>query len=82
MPGVCDCVYHAEGLKVPLSPANTLQLERGSVARKKPSITGALRPSGLEPVMQIESAFDLSAFSRAGAMGLMQLMPQLASDWA
>jgi soluble lytic murein transglycosylase-like protein len=32
--------------------------------------------------MQIESAFDLSAVSRAEAMGLTQLMPQLASDWA
>ena len=32
----------------------------------------------IRSVMQAESAFDPSAVSRAGAMGLMQLMPAIA----
>ena len=35
-------------------------------------------PSLIRSVMQAESAFDASAVSRAGAMGLMQLMPDIA----
>jgi soluble lytic murein transglycosylase-like protein len=35
-------------------------------------------PSLIRSVMQAESGFDASAVSRAGAMGLMQLMPEIA----
>jgi soluble lytic murein transglycosylase-like protein len=35
-------------------------------------------PSLIRSVMQAESAFDPSAVSRAGAVGLMQLMPDIA----
>jgi len=34
----------------------------------------------IRSVMQTESAFDPSAVSRAGALGLMQLMPELAEE--
>jgi soluble lytic murein transglycosylase-like protein len=36
-------------------------------------------PSLIRSVMQAESGFDASAMSRAGAMGLMQLMPDIAA---
>jgi len=35
----------------------------------------------IRSVMQTESAFDASAVSRAGAMGLMQLMPEVADEY-
>jgi soluble lytic murein transglycosylase-like protein len=34
----------------------------------------------IRSVMQIESAFDALAVSRAGALGLMQLMPEVAAE--
>ena len=37
-----------------------------------------IEPALIRSVMQAESAFDPSAVSRAGAMGLMQLMPEVA----
>lgn len=46
----------------------------------------ASREHGLDPrllhaVVSVESAYDPRAVSRAGAMGLMQLMPATARDW-
>jgi soluble lytic murein transglycosylase-like protein len=35
----------------------------------------------IRSVMQTESGFDASAVSRAGAMGLMQLMPEVADEY-
>ena len=40
-----------------------------------------LEPSFIKSVIHIESAFDRNAISRAGAMGLMQLMPATASSY-
>ena len=40
-----------------------------------------LNPALIRSVMQTESAFNPIAVSRAGAMGLMQLMPQLAEEF-
>jgi soluble lytic murein transglycosylase-like protein len=39
-----------------------------------------LSPSLIRSVIQIESAFDASAVSQAGAVGLMQLMPAVAAN--
>ena len=51
----------------------------------KESVTNAARAADIHPwlvavVMQTESAFDPRAVSRAGAAGLMQLMPAAAAD--
>ena len=40
-----------------------------------------LEPSFIKAVMHIESAFDRFAISKAGALGLMQLMPATASSY-
>jgi len=40
-----------------------------------------LEPSFIKSIMHIESAFDANAVSRAGAMGLMQLMPATAASY-
>ena len=40
-----------------------------------------LEPSFVKAIIHVESAFDSSAVSRAGAMGLMQLMPATASNY-
>lgn len=40
-----------------------------------------LEPAFIKSVIQVESAFDRNAISRAGAMGLMQLMPATAADY-
>jgi soluble lytic murein transglycosylase-like protein len=39
-----------------------------------------LSPALIRSVIQTESAFDASAVSRAGAVGLMQLMPAVAAN--
>jgi Transglycosylase SLT domain len=39
-----------------------------------------LHPALIRSVIEIESAFNASAVSRAGAMGLMQLMPAVGQD--
>jgi soluble lytic murein transglycosylase-like protein len=43
--------------------------------------TYRVEPALIRSVMQTESAFDPFAVSRAGAQGLMQLMPQLAEQF-
>jgi soluble lytic murein transglycosylase-like protein len=40
-----------------------------------------LEPSFIKAVIHVESAFDRYALSKAGAMGLMQLMPATASSY-
>jgi len=40
-----------------------------------------LEPSFVKAIIHVESAFDANAISRAGAMGLMQLMPATASNY-
>jgi len=40
-----------------------------------------LEPSFIKAIIHIESAFDRYALSRAGAMGLMQLMPATAASY-
>ena len=40
-----------------------------------------LEPSFVKALIHVESAFDPAAISRAGAMGLMQLMPATASNY-
>jgi len=41
----------------------------------------SLEPALIRSVMRSESAFDPSAVSRAGAIGLMQLMPEIAEAY-
>jgi soluble lytic murein transglycosylase-like protein len=48
-----------------------------SLIREAAAVYG-IEPALIRSVMQAESAFDPSAVSRAGAMGLMQLMPDVA----
>lgn len=40
-----------------------------------------LEPSFVKAIIHVESAFDAGAISRAGAMGLMQLMPSTAANY-
>lgn len=40
-----------------------------------------LEPAFIKAVVHVESAFDRNALSRAGAMGLMQLMPATAASY-
>lgn len=40
-----------------------------------------LEPSFIKAIIHVESAFDHLAISKAGAMGLMQLMPATAADY-
>jgi len=40
-----------------------------------------LEPSFIKAIIHVESAFNESAISHAGAMGLMQLMPATAADY-
>jgi hypothetical protein len=49
-------------------------------ALQEASRTYNLRPGFLLCVMQVESAFNPTAISRAGAIGLMQLMPTTAEE--
>lgn len=55
-------------------------VRRFSRAMEEASRKHSLRPSFLLCVMRIESAYDTRAVSRAGALGLMQLMPATAED--
>jgi hypothetical protein len=55
-------------------------VRRFSRAMEEASREHSLRPSFLLCVMRIESAYDAHAVSRAGALGLMQLMPGTAED--
>ena len=41
----------------------------------------SLEPSFIKAVIHVESAFDRYALSRAGAMGLMQMMPATAANY-
>ena len=64
----------AEASKEPLDPADHNQI-----------IEWAAEATGLDPnlvraVVKTESNFDAQAVSKSGAMGLMQLMPETASD--
>ena len=58
------------------------QMERGRI---DPIITAKARLYGINPdfvhaIIKCESNYDVQALSRAGAMGLMQLMPETAAD--
>jgi hypothetical protein len=71
-----------EELDCPIS-WNDLELPEDLPYRE--SITSASRATDLDPwlvasVVQTESAFDPNAVSRAGAAGLMQLMPAAAAE--
>jgi hypothetical protein len=55
-------------------------VRRFSRAMEEASREHSLRPGFLLCVMRIESAYDTGAVSRAGALGLMQLMPGTAED--
>lgn len=63
-----------EGLK---TPAEELRQVIEESAR-----SNDLEPDLIRAVIQVESAYDPSALSRKGAMGLMQLMPETARDLA
>ena len=57
-----------------------------SKAKIKPLIEGAARQYGVESqllhaVVAVESAYNAHAISRAGAIGLMQVMPATAADY-
>jgi soluble lytic murein transglycosylase-like protein len=67
-------------LKRPFNAGN--RMERGRI---DPIITAKARLYGVNPdfvhaIIKCESNYDVQALSRAGAMGLMQLMPETAAD--
>ena len=51
----------------------------GSIVAAKASLYG-LNPDFVHAIIKCESNYDGQALSRAGAMGLMQLMPETAAD--
>jgi soluble lytic murein transglycosylase-like protein len=66
-------------------PASWSDLELPEDLPFRETIASAARAADLDPwlvasVVQAESAFDPTAVSRAGAAGLMQLMPSAAAD--
>jgi soluble lytic murein transglycosylase-like protein len=69
----------------PDCPSSWTETELPTDLPFRESIFSAAREAGLDPwlvasVVQAESAFDPRAVSRAGASGLMQLMPSAAAD--
>jgi soluble lytic murein transglycosylase-like protein len=69
-----------------LSDEPTPTAPRLAPTRFDPYIERVARETGLQPelikaVALVESGFDARAVSRAGAQGLMQLMPQTARDY-
>jgi soluble lytic murein transglycosylase-like protein len=67
------------------APASVPSVGRGERARVDPLIARAAREYGVDPglvkaIVHVESLFDQRAISRAGAQGLMQLMPHTARD--
>ena len=81
-------VESADRLFEPDCPASwTDEIELPAGLPYRDSIVSAARESDLDPwlvasVVQTESAFDPRAVSRAGAAGLMQLMPSAAAEHA
>jgi soluble lytic murein transglycosylase-like protein len=64
-------------LKVPLALINRRAAAYEHIIREA-AVANELEPEFLRAVISVESAFNPRAVSRAGARGLMQLMPQTA----
>jgi len=78
---------HAYASRIPSGPSVSTRIESVLPVPPAQAYEGLIREAAalykidaslIRSIMQAESAFDPSAVSRAGAMGLMQLMPDMA----
>ena len=78
---------HAAAARLPTGPRVSTTIDSMIAMNPKQAYEGIIREAAalyrvdaslIRSIMQAESAFDPSAVSRAGAMGLMQLMPGIA----
>ena len=66
--------------KRPLNTGKQMSKERvASIVAAKALLYG-INPDFVHAIIKCESNYDVQALSRAGAMGLMQLMPETAAD--